>query len=213
MDTEIHLAHVCEELVSLQHHWGAHEGMIDSHVRSSPLGRLVAAFGEPANPHTRKQLSWLVFFAARRALSCWECYCDTTEPHDALKAIETYLLSGISPSSWTPYTIETLPSYKGVRIVDCRACDTECASAAVATAAKFMETGTDLFAIYALSDADAAFDQSPLGGMEEFRYWLLKVAVPIAYEAREMTLEEQNLYRDYDPQEIPLRREQFAGHS
>lgn len=214
MDDLVRLSTVCEELLtqSRKYAWDAGEGMNEEYVRNSPLGRLIGAFGDCTQPLPKQRLSWLVFFTARRALPCWDAYCDTTEPHIALAVMEKFLLHGVTPPSWIPYTTETFPSYKGVDINDCRWCDTSCASGAVAEAAKFIETGNDLYAMYAVSGADMAFDQSPLGRFDNFRQWLLKVAVPVAYEAREMTFEEQNLYREFDPKEIPSQREQRQGH-
>ena len=62
-----------------------------------------------------------------------------------------------------------------------------------------------------MSAATTAFDQSPLGERENFRHWLLEVAVPAAYEDRELTAEEQRAFRSYDEAELRAQREKGSS--
>jgi hypothetical protein len=49
-----------------------------------------------------------------------------------------------------------------------------------------------------LSSAAAAIDQSPLNAEESFRRWFTEIAIPVAWEGREMTPAEREAYRSYD---------------
>jgi hypothetical protein len=57
-------------------------------------------------------------------------------------------------------------------------------------------------AMECLSSAAAAIDQSPLDGQERFRRWFTEVAIPVAWEGREMTPAEREAYRDCDAASI-----------
>ena len=63
----------------------------------------------------------------------------------------------------------------------------------------------------AISCVDGAFDQSALGERDNFRNWFVDIAVPAAYQQRELSIREQNLYRTYNALEIPLEREKYAA--
>jgi hypothetical protein len=58
-----------------------------------------------------------------------------------------------------------------------------------------------------LSSADMAFDQSPLGARDQFRRWLIEVAVPASMKHRELTAEESSRFQSYSVSEIDLVRE------
>src|SRR5689334_25201908 len=78
-----------EQLRSLR--WGD-EGVFRS---------LVDAFvSESAGDDARQRLAWLSMFAARRALPCWELYCDDEQPVRTVAALESWLVAGRLPRSW-----------------------------------------------------------------------------------------------------------------
>jgi hypothetical protein len=172
----------------------------------SPLGRLVKAFGECKTESVNyRRLEWLTMFAARRVLPVWELYCDTNKPRETIDLLQANLFLG-KKSFQTRMNKPPIPSFRGRRINDCRASDTNCAGESVFYANKFSLTAESIYAVYSISLADMAVDQSPLANEDNFRKWFIETAIPIAYEQREMTVEEQNAYRTYNAEEIAEER-------
>jgi hypothetical protein len=100
-------------------------------------------------------------------------------------------------------SVAAAPSFRGRLIGDCRLCDTSCAAHAV-----LFIRGSEIDDAYRCCVyADMAFDQSPLGGEERFREWLLDFAVSAAFEGREMTANEREALRQYDASEIPVMKD------
>jgi len=160
---------------------------------------LIAAFvSESAGEEARQRLAWLSMFAARRALPCWELYCDGEQPIRTVAALESWLVAGKLPRSWAAFTEPALPRFLGLRIDDCRECDTAAAADSAAWAARFASSGDLTYAVGALVQADGAFDESPLGRREQFRRWLVEVAVPAAWDCRELSRDERKAFRDFD---------------
>jgi len=183
--------------------WDVDETTKPDRLWSSPLGELVVAFGDSRKgSEAHRRLSWLTMFAARRALPCWELYCDGRQPQEAVESVRAFLVNGYALADLERLSKPAVPSWGGVLITDCRECDTSCASGAAAYCVQYAASADPIKAACALSGADMAFDQSPLGIKEKFRAWLIDFAVPIAYERREMTLGDQNAYRDYDPDNL-----------
>lgn len=167
------------------------------------LGQLIASFGScEVGTEAHKRLVWLVFFTARRSLPCWKIYCDTDEPERAIGAVQKWLTHNFQSPEWEELSIEPKPSFQGELILDCRECDTAAAAEAAAWTVRFLVSGQPLQAAYSVSASDSAFDQSPLGSQDDFRKWFCQVAVPVAYEQREMTHEEKQAFRDYDPDDL-----------
>jgi hypothetical protein len=52
-----------------------------------------------------------------------------------------------------------------------------------------------------------AFDQSPLVRRDQFRQWLIEVAVPAALDERKLTEEEQARFRDYSLADLVVDRD------
>jgi hypothetical protein len=183
--------------------------------QESPLWRLIVAFGSqedgseaPAHLSFQRRLL-LALYAARRALVCWELYCDGEEPHAAVAAVEAWIASDTRPADWRPLCRPAPPAFRGHAIVDCRACDTGAAAAAAAHAVLFLRDGALVQAYRAIASADGAFDQSPLCKADHFRRWLIEVAAPAAYENRDLTPAERDALRDYDVSETPAERERY----
>ena len=164
--------------------WGyVDEDEDDPSRLSGPLWSLVDALTK-AGPETeaRRRLGRLVFFAARRALTCWELYCDSDGPRRAVEAVGHDLDGGRKIEPGDDLCIAVAPAYRGDPIDDCRFCDTSCASQSAAHAAYYLARG-DIRDVYdCVGYADMAFDQSPLAEMDHFREWVLEFAVPIAFE-------------------------------
>jgi hypothetical protein len=171
------------------------------------LTELVDSFVAESEGDSQRRLGWLGMFAARRALPCWELYCDSDHPIQTVDTVQHWLVTGESPESWAPFTQYVAPRFRGQRIVDCRECDASCAAGAATASARFASTGDVSDVITALIEADDAFDQSPLGAKDEFRRWLVEVAVPAAWESRELLPNEQRAFRDFDENSIRLHRE------
>jgi hypothetical protein len=77
----------------IDEHWGDVDSDDDEAVKaSSPLWRLVESLGSsgPADV-ARLRLARLAYFAALRALSCWEVYCDGDVPRRALEAVGRWI--------------------------------------------------------------------------------------------------------------------------
>ena len=173
---------------------------------------LVKSFGEfsfGSDAHRRSV--WLAVFAARRALPCWELYCDGTQPHEAITAVIAWLNGSGEAVDCVQFEQVAVPTYKGRRLNDCRESDTGYAAEAAALAAKVVNSVLPEDASLAVHFADGAFDCSPLRG-ENFRKWLLEVAVPAAYDQRELNEHEQQSFRDFPASEIPKTREAQASY-
>ena len=190
--------------------WNINDSMSDTKLRETPLGQLLGAFeiyGTQWQNHRR--LGWLAMFAARRALPCWELYCDGDKPHQVIQAVEEWLITDWNPH-WVVLAKAADPSFRGKHIRDCRVCDAGSAAEAAALAARFAWKGNPIDALCAVSWAAMAFDQSPLGSKDDFYTWSIDIAIPAAYQCRGLSIYERNLYRSYNPDEIPLDREKYA---
>jgi hypothetical protein len=193
--------------------WGDVDTDDDEAVKaSSPLWRLVESLGRSGPEDvTRLRLARLAFFAARRALTCWELYCDGDGPRRAVEAVGRWIGDEEVNADWDDLSVAAAPAYRGVPISDCRFCDTSCAAEAAAHAALFVRGGDIDDAYRCCVYADMAFDQSPFGESDHFREWLLDLAVPAAFEGREMTASEREALREYDASEIPVMRDEQSA--
>jgi hypothetical protein len=197
----------------IDEYWGDVGTYDDEAVKSSsPLWHLVQVLGESGPAEiARLRLARLASFAARRALTCWELYCDEDGPRRAVEAVGRWLDGEGAGEDWDDLSVAAAPAYRGSPITDCRFCDTSCAAEA---AARFVRGGDLDDAYQCIGYADMAFDQSPFAETDHFREWLLDYAVPISFEGREMTATEREALRDYDASEIPkMRDDQVAGES
>jgi hypothetical protein len=197
---------------TIDEHWGDVGTDDDDAVKvSSPHWHLVRALGDSGPGETaRRRLARLALFSARRALACWELYCDKDRPRRAVDAVARHLDGGATDAPWDELSIAAGPAYRGRPITDCRFCDTSCAAEAAAHAALFVRGGDINDAYQCVGYADMAFDQSPLCEEDHFREWLLDVAVPAAFEDREMTATEQEALKEYAASQIPLMRDEEA---
>jgi len=184
--------------------WDIDDAMADSYIWSSPLGRFAARLSDSGGNVT--SMRWLALFVARRALPCWELYCDSTLPLDVVAIAEQCVGDASHTSTLAPFLEPARPAFRGVPIVDCRQCDTMCAADAVAHMARHLLTGDPRDLAFCISAADMAFDQSPLRA-DDFRRWLIEVAVPVALEARELTPEERERFRSFSASEVREERE------
>jgi len=183
--------------------WDADDTMGEEYVFSTPIGKLVNSYILSMDKAKLiETLTWLCLFVSRRSLVCWELYCDRNEPREITEAILLWLKTKQHKSLLSCYIKEVDPSFNGIFIVDCRYYDTKCAFDSCINALKYIVTENSLYAVYAVSAADMAFDQSPLCEKDNFRTWLIEYAIPISLEQREMSLEEQNALRTYNYKEI-----------
>jgi hypothetical protein len=174
---------------------------------SNPLGMLVMSFANPQHDAIAfRTLSWLTFYAARRVLPCWEQCSDDPWPISAVKILSQWNNKGDNKSDLTPLINPPLPTFRGRVIVDCRACDTTCAVKGISAAASFSLQRDPKFAMISLGFVDLAFDQSSLGLQDHFRKWFIDVAIPGSLNLRDLSLEEQNAYRTYDPNLVRFSR-------
>jgi hypothetical protein len=174
--------------------WDLDATMADSRLWSSPLGRFVAMLSGRGGQVP--SMRWLALFVARRALPCWELYCDSSQPRDVVAIAEECVRDASHTPKLSPFLEPARPAFRGVPIVDCRQCDTMCAAGAVAHMARHLLTGAPRDLALCISSADMAFDQSPLGA-DSFRPWLIEVAVSAALEARELTPEERERFQSF----------------
>ena len=119
-----------------------------------------------------KGMEWLCFLLAREVLPCWEDLCDDTTPRKLVFLLAEYFLADN----------REIVSLELSKIVsphkDCWQCDTQAAADAIIAAAKFIQNKNTLDAIYCLSDADSAIDQSHVP--VDYRPWLINTAIPLA---------------------------------
>jgi hypothetical protein len=178
-----------------------------------PLWRLVDSLRNSGpDEEARLRLARLAFFAARRALTCWEIYCDGDGPGRAVEAVGHSLAGDQVVGPWDDLCVPASPAYRGNPLWDCRFSGTSFAAQAAAHAAQYLVSGALADAYRCVGNADLAFDESPFAEEDHFREWLLDFAVPITYEGRDMTALEREALREYDAAEIPnMRDEQSAG--
>lgn len=181
--------------------WDSERWMNPETLRSRPLLPLVETLLADRE-RGRDRLAHLCLFAARRVLPAWALYCDGRRPHEAVAALEAYLLGGPVPDAADVLVDPARPSFGGVPITDHRSCDTGSAAACAAQAVRYALHGDPMDAMECLSAAGAAIDQSPLVGSEDFVRWFTEVAIPTAWECRELTFVEREVYRDYDPTSV-----------
>ena len=200
------LSQVIDEIVAEPNKpWDADDGMDEKYVHSTPAGRLVNAYlANSSEGHL--QLCWLTMFAARRALPCWQLYCDSTRPIETVQKIKHWLESGCE-TDWDEYVTPERPAFHGVPIIDCRASDTSFAASAAAHAARFASARQPIHAIYSLADSDGAFDVSPVGSCDNYREWFLTIAVPGSLLMRDLSAAQKSAFQDYDIVEIVKNRE------
>jgi hypothetical protein len=211
LPSEIRAA-IAECRLRIDEYWGDPGTDDDPADPSCPLWRLVNALGTSGrDDQGRHRLARLAFFAARRALACWEFHCDGDGPQRAVEAVGRYLAGDRSVGPWNELCRPAAPSYRRELIFDCRFSDTSVAAAAAAHAAQYVAAGVIEDAYRGVANADLAYDESPLAEVDHFREWLLEFAVPIAYEERDMTPAEREALREYDASEIPTMREEQAA--
>ena len=196
---------------SLDEAWDLEEGTTDSRLWASPLGRFVAGVRD-LSPDQRS-MRLLALFVARRALPCWQLYCDGTGPLDAVQVAEVVLASNSDASGLRAFLEPAVPTFQGSKIVDCRECDTSCVAAAVAHMARLIVDRNPRDLAICVSAADMAFDQSPLVSRDHFRRWLIEVAAPAAIARRSLTDEEAARFREYAPTDLVRDRERQADHA
>lgn len=154
-------------------------------------------------------LSHLCFNLATRALPCYELYSEGKKPRRTLDLAYRILNHFPFQEKIEEFFTPEKPFANGAEIIDCRACDTFCASTASAEALKFIATQNIHSALFCISSAEMALDQSPLGLQEDFRRWLIEIAIPNALENIDISYSDLNKYRNYDPEAIP--GEKFKG--
>jgi hypothetical protein len=152
-------------------------------ARARPPARFVQA----AHAIDPEALRWLVYFSARRALSCWELSCEETRPRRIVEALGRHLREGAQVDWSDAIRAERSP------FNDCRYSDTQSAANAVAEAARFLHLRNPGHVDYCISFADVAYDHVLVE--DRFREWLIDVAIPVALQKREMTPEEQEALR------------------
>ena len=167
----------------IDHQWGGDDSMEPEYVLSLPPGRFVTNL----HAHDPEVLGWLVYFVARRTLPCWELSCDVSRPRDIVDSLGRHLRDG-EPIDWTDAETATPSPYD-----DCRFSDTQSASDAVADAAHYVHHKDPLSAIYCISSADLAY--AHVLTEDQFRRWLIEIAVPAAFDKREMELHQLQALR------------------
>jgi hypothetical protein len=168
---------------SMEACWDAHPENRPEFVRASPVVRFAAAL----HRHDSGALRWLTYYVARRALPCWDIFCEGKRPRQVTDAIGEHLSRGTAVE-WKEATTPT-PS----EVWDCRYVDAQNASDAVAHCAAYLHTGDPLHAGFCLSAADVAYDHALSD--HRFREWLVEVAIPVALEHREMSADEMEALR------------------
>ncbi len=200
---------------SIDEHWGDVGTNDDQAVKlSSPLWRLIEALAADPGELAQSRLAHIALFASRRALACWELYCDGDGPQRAIEAVAGWISGDRdgADSDWSRLSVAAVPAYRGKRITDCRFCDTSCAAEAAAHAARFVPSNDCDDAYRCVMFADMAFDQSPLVEADHFRHWLLDIAVPAAFEMRELNPEEREALREYAAADPAAQRDDSEEH-
>lgn len=166
----------------LNSNWDADEDMESDYVRKSPLG-IFAIELHRINPVILERLT---FFSALKALPCWELSCDGKELKQVLKKINSYISNNL-----TKEELKDVSTPIQSPMNDCRYSDTQGTADAAGFCAKYIITQEPLFAIYSISGADFAYDHVYTN--DNYREWLIDVALPIALKKETISNEELNL--------------------
>lgn len=172
-----------ETVTELDDNWDIDEDMPASRMHELAYSRLLLAMYDEG----REVLSWLTFFVARRAVSCWEANTDDPRLPARLKMLSDFYLEGHQPN-WALLR-QPVPS----PFRDCRYSDTQSAADSVAWAAAYAYENVPSAAVYCVSSADVAYDHVLTD--HEFRRWFLEVALPASFKKTDLSLAEQHAYR------------------
>lgn len=174
--------------------------------KSTPLSRFLELLADQVQTHDA--VAWLVVLVARRSLPCFELYADDPKPAKLLRSLEKIVFQDhkLDAKNVLERSILDEPSFRGIPIRDCRACDTGSASEAIALAARFIALGDLELAGDSLVSAAGALDQSPLGPLEKIHEWFFDFAIPAAVCGQVLSDCEANAWRDYDLKDIPKDR-------
>ncbi|WP_339747668.1 hypothetical protein [uncultured Rubinisphaera sp.] len=184
--------------------WCAGDHLPQSEVRSSIPWAIVDSIYQSANDPTDAVsiVALTCTFVARRSLACWFNYCDDSYPLQLADRLVSAIIKNDMNAITLDDTVPCYPTEKGIPIVDCRQADTMAASESVAYAAAYFIKQKIELAVFSLSDATAAFNESPIASYdfeERMQEWLLTVAIPAAVEQRELNFEEQSALADFSP--------------
>jgi hypothetical protein len=166
----------------LNSNWDADDGMDDDSVRKSPLG-IFAVELHKINPVVLERLT---FFSALKALPCWELDCDSKNLKQVLKRIELSITDNMIEENLHEVSTPIQSPMK-----DCRYSNTQGAADAAGFCAKYILSKDPIDAVYSLSGAEVVYDHVYTN--DNYREWLIDVALPIAFEKATISNAELNL--------------------
>jgi hypothetical protein len=167
----------------LEETWDADDSMADEYVMSLPIGQFVQA----AHSFDPEVLCWLTYFVARRGLARWEESCRDPRPREIVDRLGRFLRDGAAVN-WDDAVRATPTPHR-----DCLYSETQSASDAVAECGRYIVRREPRHAVYCISAADVAYNYVPAG--DQFRRWLVELAIPVALNKREMTEVEREAER------------------
>lgn len=167
---------------------------------ASPVGALVAALGDAAEPAIRtRRWGRLCTAVCRRVQACWDLRCDIDPLTPRIRAAADRLFAGVAWDARLGLECCPVPTYRGQDLPDdCTVTCPKLVALAVAWCVAFAADPVPSYVVGCVREADQAMSESPLGVRDQFRRWVLEFAVPAAWEDRELTPLEQGALRSYN---------------
>jgi hypothetical protein len=159
-------------------------------------GSLLLAFGDLRHDReAHRRAVWLCVLATRRVLFGWsELECEGNAPERAVSAAAKWVQTGRNPRGWGRLFAPAPAIREGEVIGDHDACRAEPIASAAARTAIFVHTGDAIDGALVLREARGAAEEGVYWpDSMPFEDWTATVAVPAAYELRELTEEELRL--------------------
>lgn len=149
---------------------------VNSSEEETDAGRFIAAFGESATESAvHKKLSWLCVNALSMIVPAWKHMCDGNSAEDTYNNLRQWLQDSTHPVDWPVAKTPAIARRNGVRVGDCDACRLEPTADAVASAAKYLQSGKPDDATAILVSASYAYDEGchSRDAPDRFEKWLV----------------------------------------
>lgn len=136
----------------------------------------VASFGESGiGSAVHKQLSWLCVNALSMIVPAWKHMCDGNAAEDTYINLRQWLQDSSHPVDWPVATTPAIAKRNGIRVGDCDVCRLEPIADAVASAARYLQSGQPDDATASLLSASDAYDEGchSRDAPDRFGKWLV----------------------------------------
>lgn len=165
----------------LNSNWDVDDHMEIEWIRKSPLGIFTEEL-HLANPLALRRLT---FFSALKAMPCWKASYSGTEVIEVLRIIQFSIEQNVKLD-------ELKKASRPMKLPRrCSLSETLATADAATFCAKYIVSENPVYAAYSISGADIAYDHIYVH--DNYREWLIDVALPIAVEKATISDMELNL--------------------